>query len=251
MQVFSPVEIDQTKEQPHSNENNPSTETQILSNVNSQAPILMSTNQHIPYSSPSTSVPYIPPQIDMIQNPSVPAFQTINSQYSSLPPGTTSETIKPFVLMTQVTTLPSFTTQESTSISTPQELTITSSYPAQSDTSQVLTYQSSTSIFPPQSSYSQYHPTNVGGTTTTTDVSNSKEISNYFTQFQTQVSQSTNNSSTIPMFSVKNFPQISPLAQPLGKLYTFNYLCIFIFLYILVDCVKKNYLKKKNRILYV
>lgn len=218
MQVLSPVEVNQTKEQPQTNESNPNTEPQISNNVNSQAPTLISTDQQIPYSSPSTSVAYIPPQINMIQNPSIPAFHTINSQYSPPPPGTTSETIKPFVLMPQVTTSALFTAQESTTISTPQELTIIST--CQSDTSQTLTYQSSTSVFPPQSNYSQYHPTNVGGTTTTTDVLNSKEISNYFTQFQNQVSQS-NNSSTIPMFSVKNFPQISTLAQPLGKLYIF------------------------------
>lgn len=234
MQVFSPIEVDQTKEQPQSNESNPSTETHILNSVNSQAPTLISTDHQIPYSSPSTSVAYIPAQINMVQNPSIPAFHTINSQYSPLQQGTTSETIKPFVLMPQVTTSPSFTTQESTIVSTPQELTIISTCQAQSDTIQALTYQSSTAVFPPQSSYSQYHPTNVGGTTTTTDALNPKEISNYFTQFQTQVSQS-NNSSTIPMFSVKNFPQISTLAQPLGKLYIFHYLCIFIVYVLVID----------------
>lgn len=200
--AVSPVEIEQTKEQLQLNENNLSTAAQYLNNTNFQAPTI-SADQQIPYSSPSTSISYFPPQINTIQNSSVPAFQLMNSQYSPQQLGTTSE--KSFVSMPQ----------ESTTISTIQEPVVTSMCPPQSEMTQESTYQTLTT-FPAQINYSEHHPANVGSTTTIMDVQNSKEISNYFTQFQTQASPS-NNSSTIPMFSVKNFPQVSPLAQPLGK----------------------------------
>lgn len=161
------------------------------------------------------SVPYCPSQTTY-QNSSVPAFQAINSQDNSQTLGYTNETITPTALMHQITTLPPFTPQVSTTTSTSQEPSITSMSPSRSATSQELNNQSS-NVFLPHSSYSQCHSTNVEGTSTTiADEPNSKDISNYFTQFQNQVSPS-NNSSKIPMFSVKNFPQMSPLAQPLGK----------------------------------
>lgn len=216
MPAISPtVEIDQTNTLPL-NECNSNTSTQILNNTNSQASAFKSTDQQISYSSHSS---YFPPQITTFQNSSIPAFQVINSQYSSQNPGSTPETIKPFVLMPEVTTIPSFTLQESTNALISQDPCILPAVPStslpQSGTTQELTHQSST-VFQSQNNYSQYHPTDVGSTTTITDVQSSKEISNYFTQFQTQANSS-NNSSSIPMFSVKNFPQISPLAQPLGK----------------------------------
>lgn len=160
------------------------------------------------------SAPYFPPQISTIQNPSIPAFQKLNSELSS-----TSETTKPFVLMPQVTTLASLTSQESTIISTSQEPAITSVCSLPTHT-QDLTNQPTVTL--PQTNYSEYHPT-AGGAATIANIPSSKETSNYFTQFQTQVSPSVS-SSTIPMFSVKNFPQMSPLAQPLGKKYTFYHL---------------------------
>jgi len=208
--AVSPVEIEQTKEHPQLNENNLSTAAQHLNNTNSQ-PLTTSTVQQ-PFSNPSTSISYFPPQINTINNSSIP-MQSMNSQNIPQQLGTSSE--NSFLLMPQVTNLSTFTTQESTTVTTPQELVVTSVCPLQSGNTQESTYQ--TSVIPAQNSHSQYFPTNVGGTTSTTDIHNSKEISNYFTQFQTQASQS-NNSSTIPMFSVKNFPQVSPLAQPLGKL---------------------------------
>jgi len=221
--AVSPVETEQTKEQPQLNENNLSTAAQYLNNTNSQ-PLMTSTVQQ-PYSSPSTSsISYFPPQINTIQNSSIP-MQLLNSQNIPQQLGTSSE--KPFLLMPQVTNLSTSTTQESTTITTPQELIVTSVCPLQSGTTQESTYQSS--VIPAQNSHSQYFPTNVGATTSTTDIHNSKEISNYFTQFQTQASLS-NNSSTIPMFSVKNFPQVSPLAQPLGKLLNILYLHIIVIL---------------------
>lgn len=220
--VGSPVEIEQTKEQPQLNENNLSTAVQYLNNTSSQ-PLMTSTVQQ-PYSSPSTSISYFPPQINTIQNSSIP-MQLINSQ--DIPQQLGGSLEKPFLLMPQVTNLSTFTTQESTTITTSQESVVTSVCPLQSGTTQESTYQSS--VIPPQNNFPQYFPTNVGGTTSKTDIHNSKEIINYFTQFQTQASP-TNNSSTIPMFSVKNFPQVSPLAQPLGKLLNILYLHIIVIL---------------------
>jgi len=212
----SNVEEEKSKEQPSFNEIIQTTSTPFLNNTNSETPVSISTDQQIPYSSNSVPLPYFPPQITTFQNPSIPTFQAINSQYSPQQLSSTSDTIKPYVLTPQVTRLPSFTSQDSITTST-QEPSKTSTNLIQTATTQELNNQSS-NIFPPQSSYSQYHPTDIGGTTTVADVPSSKDISNYFTQFQTQVSQS-NSSSTIPMFSVKNFPQMSPLTQPLGIFY--------------------------------
>ncbi|XP_016660369.1 Golgi reassembly-stacking protein 2 isoform X3 [Acyrthosiphon pisum] len=213
----SNVEEEKSKEQLPLNESIQPTSTPFFNNTQSETPVSISTDQQIPYSSNSVPSPYFPSQITTFQNPSIPTFQALNSQYSPQQLSSTSDTIKPYVLTPQVTRLPSFTTQEPISIST-QEPSITSTSLAQTATAQELNNQSS-NVFPPQSSYSQYHPTDIGGATTIADVPNSKDISNYFTQFQTQVSQS-NSSSTIPMFSVKNFPQMSPLAQPLGNNYS-------------------------------
>lgn len=208
----SQVEIEQTKEQPQLNEKNLNIAAQYLNNTNSQPPTTSTVQQ--PYSIPSTSISYFPPQINTIQNSSIP-MQLMNSQNIPQQLDTSSE--KPFLLMPQVTNLSTFTTQESTTFTTPQESVVTSACSFQSATTQESAYQSS--VISVQNSHSQYFPTNVGGTTSATDKHNSKEISNYFTQFQTQASPS-NNSSTIPMFSVKNFPQVSPLAQPLGNNYS-------------------------------
>jgi len=210
--TVSPIKTEQTKEQQQLNENNPNTMAQNLNNTNSQAPNTL-TDQEIPYSIPSTSISYFPPQINTIQN-STPVFQLTNSHYSPQQLSVTSE--KSFVLTPQLTNFSTFTTQESnTTISTSKEPVITSVCPLQSGTKQDSIHQSPI-IFSAQNNLSQYLPINAGGTTNVTDVQNSKEISNYFTQFQTQASSS-NNSNTIPMFSVKNFPQVSPLTQPLGK----------------------------------
>ncbi|CAI6361651.1 unnamed protein product [Macrosiphum euphorbiae] len=213
----SNVEEEKSKEQQPLNESIQTASTPFFNNTQSETPVSISTDQQIPYSSNSVPSPYFPPQISTFQNPSIPTFQVLNSQYSPQQLSSTSDTIKPYVLTPQVTRLPSFTSQESITIST-QEPSITSTSLAQTATAQEVNNQSS-NVFPPQSSYSQYHPTDIGGTTTVADVASSKDISNYFTQFQTQVSQS-NSSSTIPMFSVKNFPQMSPLAQPLGNNYS-------------------------------
>lgn len=191
-----------------------------MNNINQQASALTAGDQQIPYSNPVAPVNF-PQQVTSLPNSSVPVptFQTINSQQYGLQQHTsTHETLKPYVLMPQVTTL--YTTQntapESTAVSTPEEpiMPLPSVSSPQSITTQASTYQPP--VFSPQNNYSQYHPTNVGGTTTVADIQNSKEISNYFTQFQNQVAPP-NSISTIPMFSVKNFPQMSPLAQPLGK----------------------------------
>lgn len=199
-----------------------------MNNKISPVPVSASTDQQIPYSIPSVSGPYISPQITSFQNPS--AFQVMNSQYNPQQQTSTSETIKPFVLMPQVTTLPLFTSPESSNISAAQGSTIPSAYSLQSANNQEFSYQSPTA-FPPQS-YSQHDNTTLGDTTTISDIPKSKELSNYFSpQIQTQVSSS-NNSSTIPMFSVKNFPQMSPLAQPLGKLFQ-----IFYFISINIDTI--------------
>lgn len=210
------IEIDQTNTL-SSNECSSSISTQILNNTNTQASAFNSTDQQISYSSHSA---YFPPQICTFENSSIPAFQVIN-QSNSQNLGSTFETIKPYVLMPQVTNLPSFTSQESNNITTSQKSCILPPTPStslsQPGVTQELTQKSSTE-FSLHNSYSQYQPTDVGSTTTVTDVQSSKGISNYFTPFQTQVNPSTN-SSSIPMFSVKNFPQISPLAQPLGNLY--------------------------------
>lgn len=141
----------------------------------------------------------------------------MNSHYNPQKISSTYETIKPIVLVPQVTTSPSFISEEFITNSISHEASLTSTSPTQTATSEELNNQKKTStMISPHSSYSQDHCTNVLGTTTKADEPNSKDISNYFTQFQTQASPS-NNSSTIPMFSVKNFPQMSPLAQPLGK----------------------------------
>lgn len=217
--VNSTSEVEQIKEQPPSNENNSNIPTQVLDNTNSQTSVFESTNQQLPYSSPSSSVPYFSPQITSFQN-STPAFHTTNCQYFPQQLEPTSDTMKPFVLTPHVTTLSSITSQESTSVSTSQVPVISTVCSPQTISAQEnITYQSP-AAFPPQSIYSQYHPADIGGTTTIADVQTSKEISNYFPQIQTQANP-TNNSSSIPMFSVKNFPQMSPLAQPLGKIYEF------------------------------
>jgi len=183
-----------------------------LSNINSTTSNFTPTNQI--YSTPSISIPHFPSQKSKVQNSSIPYFQLINSQYSPQTLCSTSEDIKPFGLP-QATTLPLFTSQESTTVCTLQEPATPPVYTSQLTTTQELTNHSSTE-YPLQSSYSQYHSSDIGSTIT--NESNSKEINNYFTQFQTEVNPS-NSSSTIPMFSVKNFPQMSPLAQPLGKSY--------------------------------
>lgn len=197
------------------NEVNPSTSSPFLNNSNSQVPAFKSTEQQIPYFNSSASIPHFSPEITTFKNPTVPAFQVINSQFSPQQQGSSSDSMKPFILTPQVTTLPSFSSQESITVSTSQEPFVTSVCSSQSSATQELAYQSSIP-FLPQSSYPQYHPTDVGNTATTRDEPNSKDLSNYFTMFQPQANSS-NSSSTIPMFSVKNFPQISPLAQPLGK----------------------------------
>jgi hypothetical protein len=212
----STIEAEQFKEQLPLNESVQTTSIPFINNTKSEMPAITPTDQQIPYSSNSAPLPYFPPQITTFQNPNIPTFQVLNSQYSPQQSGSTSETIKPYVLTPQVTKLPPFTSQESTTVSASEEQSsITPVSLSETATIQELNNQSS-NVFSPQSSYSpQSHPTDIGGTTTVADVQNSKDISNYFTQFQTQVSQS-NSSSTIPMFSVKNFPQMSPLAQPLG-----------------------------------
>lgn len=248
----SPIKVEQTKEQPQSNEIKESSSTQVLNTPNEQASgftstqVLTNTNEQVsafastqilsntkeqtsgftsidqrtmaPFNS-SASVPYYPLSTTSMQNSSAPAFQIVNTQYSPPQLGSVSETVKPFVLTPHVTHLPSFTTQEQElkNINASQEPTMTVVPPSQQpSTTHELTYQMSTTLLP-QNSYSQYHhPSNTGGgITIATDVPSSKEISNYFTQYQTQ-SNPSNDSSTIPMFSVKNFPQMS-LAQPLGK----------------------------------
>ncbi|XP_026821916.1 Golgi reassembly-stacking protein 2 isoform X2 [Rhopalosiphum maidis] len=216
----STIEAEQFKEQLPLNESIQTTSIPFINKTKPEMPIITPTDQQIPYSSNSAPLPYFPPQINTFQNPNIPTFQVLNSQYSPQQSGSTSETIKPYVLTPQVTKLPPFTSQESTTVSASQEQSsITSVSLSETATIQELNNQSS-NIFSPQSSYSpQSHSTDIGSTTTVADVQSSKDISNYFTQFQTQVSQS-NSSSTIPMFSVKNFPQMSPLAQPLGINYS-------------------------------
>lgn len=207
------IETEKTKEP--LNEINPNTSSQLLNTTKSQVPAFTSTDQKIPQFNSSLSIPQNSPELTNFQNSSIPAFQVINSQLSPQQQGFTSDPMKPFVLMPQVTALPSFSSQESIAVSTSQEPFATSVCSSQSATTQELTYQSSMP-FSPQYSYSQYQPTDKGNTATATDVQSSKDLSNYFTVFQPQANAS-NSSSTIPMFSVKNFPQISPLAQPLGK----------------------------------
>jgi hypothetical protein len=213
--IINPIDVVQVKEQPQLNEVNPNILTHNLSNINSTTSNFTPTNQM--YSTPSISIPHFPLQKPKVQNSSIPDFQVINSQYSPQQLSSTSEDIKPFGLP-QATTLSPFTSQESTTVCTLQEPATPPVYSSQLTTTQELTNHSSTE-YPLQSSYSQYHSSDIGSTTTITDVSNCKEINNYFTQFQTEVNPS-NSSSTIPMFSVKNFPQMSPLAQPLGTSYT-------------------------------
>lgn len=198
------VEAEKAKEQLSLNEINQTMSTPVLSNTESKMSALTPTNQQIPF---------LPPQITTFQNPSIPTFHVLNSEYSPQQQSSTSETIKPYVLTPQVTDIPSFMSQESTMVTTSQEPSKTSVSLSQSATTQELNNQPS-NVFPQQNNYSQYHPTDIGGTTTVAEPS-SQDISHYFTQFQTQVTQS-NSSSSIPMFSVKNFPQMSPLAQPLG-----------------------------------
>uniref|UniRef100_A0A2S2NZX0 Golgi reassembly-stacking protein 2 n=1 Tax=Schizaphis graminum TaxID=13262 RepID=A0A2S2NZX0_SCHGA len=215
----STIDAEQFKEQLPLNESIQTTSIPFINNTKSEMPAIMPTDQQIPYSNNSAPLPYFPPQITTFQNSNIPTFQVLNSQYSPQQSGSTSETIKPYVLTPQVTKLPPFTSQESTTVSASEEQSsITPVSLSETATIQELNNQSS-NVFYPQSSYSpQSHPTDIGGTTTVADVQSSKDITNYFTQFQTQVSQS-NSSSTIPMFSVKNFPQMSPLAQPLGNNY--------------------------------
>lgn len=210
------IEAKKSKEELPFNESIETTSTPLFDSAKSEIPATTPTDQQISYSSNSTPLSYFPPQITTFQKPSIPAFQALNSQYSPPQLVSTSETIKPYVLTPQVTKLPPFTPQDSTAVSESQEpSSITSVSLSETATIQELNNQAP-NVFPPQISYSLSHPTDIGGTTTVADVQSSKDISNYFTQFQTQVSQS-NSSSTIPMFSVKNFPQMSPLAQPLGK----------------------------------
>lgn len=153
----------------------------------------------------------------------------------------------------QVTNSSSFTSQEFTTNSIPHESSLTSTSPSQTASSVELNNQKTSSVtFLPHSSYSKDHSTNVEGSATNADEPNLKDTNNYFTQFQTQVSPSSN-SSTIPMFSVKNFPQMSPLAQPLGKSFLFNlnregdffsksYLCVYI--------LSENYFILKSVFIY-
>lgn len=163
------------------------------------------------------SIPYFPSPATIFQNSSTPAFPVTNPHYNSQKLGSTNETMKHIVMVPQVTSSPSFTSQEFTTNSIPHESLLTSTSPSQTTTSAEFNNQEkSTLIFLPHSSYSKDHSNNSESTATKADEPNSKDAINYFTQFQTQVSPSSN-SSTIPMFSVKNFPQMSPLAQPLGK----------------------------------
>jgi len=210
------IEAEKSKEELPLNESIETTSIPYFDSAKSEIPATTPTDQQIPYSSNSAPLPYFPPQITTFQNPTIPAFQVLSSQYSPPQLVSTSETIKPYVLTPQVTKLPPFTPQDSTAVSESQEpSSITPVSLSETATIHELNKQAP-NVFPPQISYSQSQPTDIGGTTTVADVQSSKDISNYFTQFQTQVSQS-NSSSTIPMFSVKNFPQMSPLAQPLGK----------------------------------
>lgn len=197
--VNNSVEVEQNKEDPESNKINSSLPPQIQCSTDTQTPVLTTTEQQMPYSNPSASVPYFSSATTTTQNSPVPAFQVINSQYN--PQLSTFETVKPFGIIPQVTPLQSFTTQGLTTFQEPS---------SQLSSTQELSDQSTSII---TQSGSQCYPTDVK--CTTSDVSSSKEISNYFTQYQNQANPL--NSSTIPMFSVKNFPQMSPLAQPLGK----------------------------------
>ena len=168
----STAETEKSMEQPPLNESIQTTSTTFFNNTKSETPPSLPSDQQIPYSSNSVSLPYFPPQITTIQNSSNPTFQVLNSQYSPQQLSNTSEA-KPYVLTPQITKLPSFTSQESTTISTQEPSIIPMSLP-QTVTTQELNDQSS-NIFPPQSNYSQYHPTDVGGTTTLGDVPSSKE----------------------------------------------------------------------------
>ncbi|XP_060876605.1 Golgi reassembly-stacking protein 2 isoform X2 [Metopolophium dirhodum] len=183
----SNVEEEKSKEQPPLNESIQTTSTPFFNNTQSETPDSISTDQQIPYLSNSVPSPYFPPQITTFQNPSIPTFQVLNSQYSPQQLSSTSDTIKPYVLTPQVTRLPSFTTQESITIST-QEPSITSTSLAQTATAQELNNQSS-NVFPSQSSYSQYHPTDIGGITTVADVPSSKDIRNNYSKMSDSQSQ--------------------------------------------------------------
>lgn len=216
--VSSLIEDEQIKEQPQSYEINASTSTQVPSITNSQALAFVSSDQQIPYSNSSAPLHYSF-QTAKIQNSSAFALPLMNPECSSqhlnsIPP----ETIKPMVLMPQMTHLPSFTTQELNTVNTTDEPTMLTKCPSQQSTTVESTYPV-LNVYSSQDSCSQYYPSGVGANTTITDVPCSKEISNYFNQVQTQNKSSNTSTSTIPMFSVKNFPQMSPLAQPIGKLY--------------------------------
>lgn len=213
--VISPaVEVEQTKEQLSNDIINASVSTLPLNSTISQAPVFTTSDQQVPYSTFSTSVPYFssPP----VQSSTTHAFHVMNSQYNpNNQLDSTSGVIKPFILTPHVTALPSFTSQESTIVSPTQEPVVSTVSTFQSNTQELPNHLP---IYSSQNNYSQHHPVDIGGTTTVADIQSSKEISNYFTQFQIQ-DNSPNDSSTIPMFPVKSFPQMSPLAQPLGKLF--------------------------------
>lgn len=214
--VSSLIEDEQKKEQPQSYEINANISTQVSSITSSQALAFISSDQQIPCSNSSAPL-YNPLQTVTIQNSSASALPLMNPEYSSQHLNTTPETIKPVVLMPQMTHLPSFTTQKLTTVNTTHDPTMSTKCPSQqSATANESTYPV-LNVYSSQDSCSQYYPTDDGANRTITDLPRSKEISNYFNQVQTQ-NNSSNTSSTIPMFSVKNFPQMSPLAQPIGKL---------------------------------
>lgn len=214
--VSSLIEDEQKKEQPQSYEINAIASTQLPSITSSQAPAFISSDQQIPY--PNSSAPlYNSLQTATILNSSASVFPLMNPECSSQHLNSTPETIKPVVLMPQMTHLPSFTTQELTTVNTTHDPNMSTKCHSQQSSTADESSHPVLNVYSSQDSCSQYYPTDVGANRTITDLPRSKEISNYFNQVQTQ-NNSSNTSSTIPMFSVKNFPQMSPLAQPIGKL---------------------------------
>lgn len=229
--VSSLIEDEQKKVQLQSYEINANASAQVSSITGSQVPAFISSDQQIPYSNSSTPL-YNSLQTATIQNNSASALPLMNLECSSQHLNSTAETIKPVVLMPQMTHLPSFTTQELTTVNTTHDPTMSTKCPSQqSSTADKSTYPA-LNVYSSQDSSSQYYPTDVGANRTITDLPRSKDISNYFNQVQTH-NNSSNTSSTIPMFSVKNFPQMSPLAQPIGKI-CFDLFIIKVFSKILI-----------------
>ncbi|XP_050532528.1 Golgi reassembly-stacking protein 2 isoform X2 [Daktulosphaira vitifoliae] len=184
--------------------------TPINININSEGSKGLPQDQQVTLSDTISATSQVP----TFQNHSISNTQLSTSQYYMHQQGPIPELMKPYVLTPEVKVLSQYTSENSVPTITQNVMT--------SPISSTQSNQITNDQYAPQNNHVLFNTNNSISNDSLSTMEpqdkNSKSISNYFTQNPQQTFQ--NNSDTIPMFSVKNFPQMSPLTQPLGNSYS-------------------------------